>query len=154
MNRPHVKFLDRDYSNEPTSVTLYLADITPANYEQMRDFGIQELKDALAGISLLDWTSYDFVCEVHPDIGTLPASPYAQRERRAIFTCVDNATGAFFDIGVPAPDMDDTAQAGTDIIPLAQVDVAAYVAAIELLSVSPDGNSLTVVKGTNKGVSN
>lgn len=154
MNQPHVKFMDRDYSGESASVTLYLEDVTPLTYENVRDVIIDELKDALAGVSHLNWGSYDFICEVHPDVGTLPSSPYAQRERRAIFKCVDNVTGAFFDIGVPAPDMDDTAIPGTDVIPLNQVDVAAYVAVVELLSVSPDGNSLTVVKGTNKGVAN
>jgi len=154
MNQPHVKFLDRDYSNEPTSLTLYLPDVTPANYESIRDTAVVNIQGALQGVSHLNWSSYDLITEVHSDVGTLPSSPYAQRERRAIFTCIDNSTGALFDIGVPAPDMDDTAIPGTDVIPLSQVDVAAYVAAVELLTVSPDGNSVTVVKGVNKGRNN
>jgi len=154
MNQPHIKFMDRDHSGEPTSVTIYVPDVTPGNFENWRDVGIDAIATALAGASHLTWQSYDFVSEVHPDVGVLPSSPYAQRERRAIFKCIDNVTGAFFEIGVPAPDMDDTAIAGTDVIPLAQVDVAAYVAALELLSVSPDGNALTVVSGVNRGVNN
>jgi len=154
LNQPHVKFLDRDYSNEPTSLTLYLPDITPINFESTRDSTVLNLQAVLMDVSHLNWSSYDLIVEVHPDVGTLPASPYAQRERRAIFTCIDNATGSLFDVGVPAPDMDDTAIAGTDVIPLSQVDVAAYVAALELLTVSPDGNSVTVVKGVNKGRNN
>lgn len=152
--QPYVKFLDQDYSGEPTNFTLYLPDIDATNFEAYRDINIPALQAAIMEITHLEWTSWDFVSEVHSDVGTFPANPYAQREQRAIFKCIDTVNGREFTIGVACPDLDDMAIPGTDVINMTNVDVAAYKTAVELWSLSPDGNAFSIVSGKVEGVNN
>ena len=154
MPQPYVRLYDKDHSWEPTSVSFNTPDIDNLNFENYRDNVIADLAGFLQLVSYCQWANYDFVTEVHTDVGTLPSSPYAQRERRAIIQCVDNSEGNYFDVGIPAPDMSDMAVPGTDVINLQDVEVAAYVTALETWAVSPAGNALTVVKGIVKGVNN
>lgn len=145
--QPHVKLSAADFSGEVATMSLGLPNITNANFENYRDTVIGNLVSALAGITLCEWDSWQMFTEVYTDVGTLPSSPYAQRELRALFTCVDTGTGKKFVVGIPCPDLADMAIAGTDVINLANVEVAAYVAAVELHTVSPQGNAVSVISG-------
>jgi len=87
-------------------------------------------------------------------VATLPTDPYAQRETRVIFDCVDNVTGRPFKIGIPCPDLSEFAAYGTDEVNLLNVDVLAYTTAVNTFANSPEGNACTVVRGKITGVNN
>jgi len=152
--QPYVTFKTIDHSREPTGLTVQLPDITPTNFENYKNTLLPELETLLEGVSLLTFSNWDFVSESHVDVGTLPASPWAQRESRAIFECVDVALGRNFVIGVPCPDLTDMAQAGSDAINLANADVALYISTLASAARSPFGNTMAVIAGRITGVSN
>jgi hypothetical protein len=150
----YVRFMARDYSNEPTSFTLYLQDITPANFANVAGWVVNIEAAVEAITTVTSWGDFDVISEVYNDVATLPTSPYAQREQRAIFECVDSVTGRPFVIGVPCPDLGDMGVPGSDAINLSNVEVAAYIAVLQSDAVSPEGNAFVVVKGKIIGVSN
>lgn len=142
----YVEMKGRDYSQEATGLKLHLPEVTAANFNG-KIVAIDSLFGELALVSYAAWDSYNFVTEIYTDAATLPASPYAQRERRALFDCVDTVTGRKFTIGIAAPDMDKLALPGTDAINMAHADVLAYITALETYSLSPEGNTLAVRGG-------
>lgn len=149
--QPYVNFVGSDYSGESCNLSLYFPPVTGANYAAMQTL-VTNLLDALATITLCGWRGYDFVPVVHTDIASLPASPYAQRERRAIFDCVDTVSGRPFVIGVPCPDMTDMAIAGTDAVNMTDTEVAAYRTVVMTYARSPEANNLNIVSGKVIGV--
>lgn len=151
--QPKIIMQALDRSGEKSSVGFYLADVTPANFDDAVGL-MDDLESALEQISLCSWGGGSLISEVYTDVGSLPASPYAQRERRALFTCVDTVTGRRFTVGVPCPDMTDMGIPGTDAVNLTDTEVSAYVTALETFAASPEGNPLTVVSGKVVGVSN
>jgi len=154
MAQPYATFSFLDHSAEKSSLSVYLPDITPANFDDMVS-DIDGLRLAIDGITLCSMGAVaELVSESHTDVATLPTDPYAQRERRAIFSCVDSVSGRHFSIGVPAPDLGDMAISGTDAINLANVEVAAYITALGTFALSPEGNAFAVIKGKVIGVGN
>lgn len=152
MNRPYATYPGIDFSREPYTVKFYLKeDVTPATF----DDDIQWLSDfqALLGAATLGgWIGLDVVTEVYVESASLPSNPYAQRESRAIFDCVDSVTGRPHDVGVPCPDLSKMAIAGTDAINTLEVDILAYTAALASMAVSPEKNALVVRGGKITGV--
>lgn len=154
MAQPYATFNFLDRSAERSKMSVYVPDVTPANLDGTKA-ALLDLRTAISALCLCSMgATPELVSEVHSDVATLPASPYAQRERRAIFDCIDSVSGRRFDIGVPCPDMTDMALPGTDAINLADTEVALYVAALLAKSVSPEGNAFQVIKGKIIGVAN
>jgi len=143
------QFLDR--SGEKSSLKMYLPDVTNVNYATTV-VALSDIRVALLALTLCSMgTQSELVCEVHSDVATLPSDPYAQRESRAMFSCADAVTGRQFKIGVPCPDLGDMGIPGTDAVNLSDVEVAAYVTALGLWSVSPEGNAYSVIRGQVQG---
>lgn len=154
MAQPYATFSFLDHSGERAKMSVYVPDVTGGNLDNTKA-GLLDLRAAIAALCLCSiGTTPELVSEVHTDVATLPASPYAQRERRAIFYCIDSVSGRKFDIGVPCPDMTDMALPGTDAINMADTEVAAYVTVLLAKAVSPEGNAFQVIKGKVIGVAN
>lgn len=154
MAQPYATFNFLDRSAERSKMSVYLPDVTGGNLAGTLA-ALQDLRTAIAALCLCSIGSTpELVSEVHTDVATIPASPYAQRERRAIFQCIDSVSGRRFEIGVPCPDMTDVAISGTDAINMSDVEVAAYVTVLLAKAVSPEGNAFQVIKGKVIGVAN
>lgn len=147
-----IDFFTYDHSGEKSAVSFYTQAVTNLTYND-RVAENDDLKLALEGITLTTWGNYDYVSVIHSDVGSLPASPYAQREIRAIFDCV-SSNGKKFQLGIPCPDMNNLAQPGTDAINLLDAQVAAYIATLVAEAVAPDGGAINVVGGTIVGRNN
>jgi len=138
-----------DNSGEGASVTFYLPDVTPANYADITGNGptdnVGALRLAVAGISLANSTRHTVTTEVYPEAGTLPSSPWAQREIKLLVQFVDTVNSKKGTVSIPAPDLSILAQPGTDVVDhVSNVAAAAFVAAFEANAVSQDGNPITV----------
>lgn len=142
----YYKFMSFDKSGEPTSFKIHLLDIDGTNFEAHAGAILNDGIALVEGLSLLEWKDVDLVSEVHTGSGQNPTNPYAQRELKARFDFVD-PQGRKGSLSVPAPDMDDVAQPGTDAINLADAEVAAYVNALEIWAVSRFGEPISVVGG-------
>lgn len=154
MAQPYATFKFLDHSGERSSMSVYLPDVTGGNLDGTKA-ALLDLRAAIADICLCAiGTTPELVSEVHTDVATLPASPYAQTERRAVFQCIDSVSGRRFEIGIPCPDMTDMALPGTDAINVADTEVAAYITVLLAKAVSPEGNAFQVIKGKVIGVAN
>lgn len=143
----YYKLMSFDKSNEKTAFKVNLADVTPANFDAVSTTLLAEFIGLVEGLSLIEWKDVDLVSEEYGEVGSLPSEPHAQRELKARFEYAAAGNGRKGTVSVPAPDMDDVAQAGSDAINLADIEVAAYVAALETYSVSRDGAGVTVTGG-------
>lgn len=141
-----VDFFTYDRSGEKSAVSFRLRDAGTGGEYNNRITEIGNLQAALEGLTLSTWGNYDYVSAIYQETGSLPASPYAQRERRALFDCV-STNGERFQVGIPAPDMDNMAIPGSDSINLTDPQVAAYVAVLVSDARSPLGNVLSVIGG-------
>lgn len=151
MSQPYSTFQFLDHSGEVSSLMVHLPDVTNVNFDNTV-LGMTDLRIAIEGLTLCTMgLQPEVVSEVHTDVATLPTDPYAQRERRAIFTCVDSVTGRKFKIGVPCPDLTDMGLPGTDAVNMSDVEVLAYLTALNLYAVSPEGNAFNVIKGVVEG---
>jgi len=149
--QPYTTFQFLDRSGEKSSLKMYLPDVTNVNYDTTVAT-LTDIRLALQALTLCSMGSQpELVSEVHTDVATLPSDPYAQRESRAMFECADATTGRRFKIGVPCPDLGDMGIPGTDAVNLSDVEVAAYITALGLWSVSPEGNAYSVIKGQVQG---
>jgi len=152
MAQPYTTFHFLDRSGEESSLKLHLPDVTPANYAAMLTGVNTDLHEAITELTLCAvGATPEIVCEVHADSAAIPADPYAQRERRAIFSFIDSVTTRKFIIGVPAPDLGDMSIPGTDAINLDNIDVDAYLTALASYALSPEGNAFSVIRGRVEG---
>jgi len=149
-----VIFFTHDRSGEKSSVAFTLRDAASGGEYNNRLTEIGTLQAALDAMCLSDFASYDFISRTYLETGSLPTSPYAQREQRALFDCVA-ANGERFKVGIPCPDLDNMGLPGTDAINLTDPQVSAYVATLEAEAVSPRfGTALTVIGGKIVGIGN
>lgn len=148
-----VDFFTYDYSGEKSGLSLNLRNSASGGEYNNRLAEITALQTAIEGISVATWGNYDFVSAIYQETGSLPASPYAQRESRALFDCVSTG-GERFVIGIPCPDLDNMAIPGTDAINLTDPQVLAYVAVVESDARSPLGNAVTIIGGKIVGRNN
>jgi len=151
MAAPYTTFHFLDHSNEHSSLKMYLPDITSANYAATLA-SLGDMRNAIGALTLCTMgATPELVSEVHTDVATIPTSPYAQREQRAMFECADSQTGRRFKIGVPCPDLDDLGLPRTDEINFTNADVIDYLAALASHALSPEGNAFTVIRGRVEG---
>jgi len=144
-----------DNSGEPSSTTLYLKQITSANFDNTvgnttPGQSLYDLRVALAALSRCNFTSHNIQAVQILEQGTLPADRDAQREIKVRFDYVDTAgfKGSFT---VPAPNLDVFGQTGSDQIDLDEVAVAAFVTAIEAHCSSRFDNDITILRGVVVG---
>jgi len=149
-----VVFYTHDRSGEKSSLALTIRDASTGGEFNNRLAEVAAFQAALEAMCLTDFQSYDYISATYQELGTLPTSPYAQREQRALFDCVA-ANGERFKVGIPCPDLDNLGQPGTDAINLTDPQVAAYVSTLEAEAVSPRfGTALTVIGGRIVGIGN
>jgi len=151
MAAPYATYNFLDHSNEKSSLKFYLPDITSANYAAtVATLG--DMRIAIQGLTLCNiGATPELVSEVHTDVATIPTSPYAQRETRAMFDCADSVSGRRFKIGVPTPDLTKLGLPRTDEINFLDSDVADYVNSLASNAISPEGNAFSVIRGRVEG---
>lgn len=139
-----------DNSGENSVVTFYLPDVTAANYDDVtgNDVGnnVGALRLALADVTLCNFVRHTVTTEVYPELGELPASPWAQRELKLLVQYVDNVTSKRYTVTIPGPDLELLAQAGTDVVDhTSNINAAAFATAFEANARSQDGNAISVI---------
>lgn len=146
-------FVDR--SNEKSSTTICIPDLSSANYDDVAGNGVGnnvgDLRIALAALSLCNFTGHVVTGAKYPDVGTIPASPYAQREIKLRIDYLDNVTGEKFHFTIPGPNLAVFGQTGSDVIDPEEVAVAAFITAFEANAVSPRGNPVSYSQGVIVG---
>lgn len=140
-----------DYSNETSTVTFHLGDLTAANYDARTGDGVgQSVGDIRIAMNALIAGNHlrrTVTAEQYVDTAVLPSDPTAQREIKARFTYRDTVTGELGSFELPTADLNVLAQQGTDVIDLEEVAVAAFVTAVEANAFSRDGNAIEIVSG-------
>jgi hypothetical protein len=139
-----------DNSGEGTATRFYLPAVTGANYDDVVGNGIGDnvgdLRIATAILTLCNYTKHSVTTEVYTDVGTLPSSPYAQRELKLLVRYIDAVNGKRSTLTIPGPDLSTLASPGTDIVDhVSNAVAAAWVAVFEANAASPDGNAVEVV---------
>jgi len=143
-----VTFSILDYSNETSRVGLYLPELTPGNYDSVTGDQVGEsvgdIRVAMNALIAGNHLRRTVTAVTYNDTATLPTDPNAQRERKARFVYRDTVNGELGSFELPTADNSVLAQAGTDVIDLEEVAVAAFVAVVEANAVSRDGNAIEI----------
>jgi hypothetical protein len=134
-----------DASGEKSSVRVYNGAITAVSIGGfLTQFGA--LRDAINGITLGTvhkemWVGDDTVLSQ-----ALPASPWAQRELKALVRYQGNTSQKVFTLEIPTIDLGTvTLVPGTDLIQLDDgAEMAAFVTAFEAIARTPDDDTETV----------
>lgn len=137
-----------DKSNERTRVQLHVDAIADdgsnvATVLTAVGSKAELLKAAIINMTKLNMTHTDASLRIDQSVESLPTAADAQREWATRITYVDNTTGKKYRFDVPAP-VDTLVPEGTDIIPLSNLELAAFVAVFEANCVSEVGNPITV----------
>ncbi len=145
-----VQFGMIDNSGEDTGVGIYFPQVTSANYDAIVDDSITgavgRVRIAIAAISTANEVKRTVTAEIFNSAGTIPADPYAQRERGLLVRYTDTVTNKRAVITIPSPDMGSLAQTGTDVVDhVNNITAAAFVTAFELDAVSAAGNPVSVL---------
>lgn len=140
-----IRFTITDYSGENSTFSLPLPNPTAVNFNA--DFevgGAGAYDDLLAAVQAVTIGNVSSVradaFDRSPEPGN-PANPFAQVELGLRLTMQD-ASGNNMSRTLGAPDLATIAQAGSDVVPLA--NIAALVAAIEEHVIGLDGGNVTV----------
>lgn len=136
-----------DHSGERSSTALHFAEPVDGNLAPIitETTGAYDVvKAAFIGLTAANLTRSTLTYLVDVSPGTLPADEHAQRELKLQIRYVDDVTGESFRIEVPAPQAG-VIPSGTDVVPLTNVPLAAFITVFEGQCVTPRGNSLTVV---------
>lgn len=142
----YVTFTVKDFSDEKSSTSIGVPGYNVLNNAQtLTDIGA--LRAAMAGISAgaivqenLTWfaTKYN---------AATPTDPAAQRENKWLVRLMDDVTFAEYRIEVPCADIAAvTFIEGTDNAALGEAPMDAFVAALEAVYRTPDGNTATVLQ--------
>lgn len=139
-----------DFSNEKTRSKMYLSDVAAdgSNWGALADqvTGAHDVvKTAIAAITRLNHVTTTFSIEVEQSVPSVPADAMAQREFAIRWQYVDNVNGHYGSFHTYGP-IDALLQSGTDTIDLvSNVAAAGFVAIVEPILVSRDGNAITIV---------
>ena len=142
-----VTFSVVDYSGEPSRTTLYVDDLTNANYDALflavtgKVTLLQAAFEVITGCTL-----NRTVAGFQADIGTgiLPSDESAQREIAVRVSYRDTVTGKSQRMDIPGPISTLYPGQGTDFIPLDNAVAAVFILVFEANAVSMDGNAITV----------
>jgi hypothetical protein len=138
-----------DHSGEATSINFHFEAIEEdgGNWEELfapLTGKYPLLKVAMVALTGCNHTRTTASVPVDTSTGSLPADEYAQRELAVRITYVDNVTAEKFRLDIPGP-VSGLIPEGTDVIPLTNLLLAAFITAFEWACVSPRGNALTVI---------
>lgn len=145
-----VIFTIRDRSDEYSSVTVPLTDITAANFADVMA-EISNLQTAILGMTTGTLAQRRVVLSTEKINDTRPSNPYAQRELGLRLFYQDTVNFRKYHLTVPCPDLLLVGQAGSDEIDLTLSVVAVLVNWLESNMTSPDGNSVDVYRGVIVG---
>ncbi len=135
-----------DHSAEITSMNFHLDALTNANYDALflATTGKYDLIKAVFNpLTILNLTRSTVSLEVDQSVGSLPADEHAQRELALRIFYTDSVSGKKYRLDVPGPAAGVIPE-GTDIVPLTNVPLAAFIVVFEAQAVSPEGNALVV----------
>ena len=143
-----------DHSGESTSVNFHLPAIEPDgdNWADLFDTGgaYDLLKIPLIAMTGCNLTRSVASIAVDTSAGSLPSGEFAQREWATRITYIDTVTNKKYRLDVPGP-VAGLIPEGTDVIPLTNVLLAAFILVFEAQCVSPVGNPVQVIRAINVG---
>lgn len=144
-----VTFSILDFSNETSTVGIWLPQLSSANFDIVSGDAVGEnvgdLRVAMNGLILGNHLRRTVVGVVHNDVATLPTDASAQRERKVRIVYRDTVTTELGAIEIPTADYDALATQGTDVVDITAGAMATFVTALENNAVSRDGNAIQVV---------
>jgi len=122
-------WLIRDASNEYSPFKVPIINLTGANYAATLGL-VTALQNALINIILGNLASNAIAAEQTSINDTTVANQFAQREMKALVAYRGDVSNVLMRAEVPTPDLAKLV-AGTDLFDLADVDIAAFIAAFE-----------------------
>lgn len=141
--------------NEKPSFGIPFVGLTAASYDAFVGATLPALRAAIEAITLGDVMGTEIVGVVYQDVGTLPNEPFAQREIKGRFTFIDVSNNRPMSVSIPAIDLDNVSQFGTDVLDISgNAFILAFQAAVELHARSPYGNNVSIQSGKLVGVNN
>lgn len=145
-----ITFNFRDFSDEYSSVGLNIPAVDETSW-LATDASIATLQAAMLAITSGNLASRTLTAYRETVNDAQPTEPYAQREIGLRFHYTDTVSGKKYFFTVPTADLDVVAEAGTDQVDLEEVTLAAFVAAVEALAISPEGNAIEIYRGVVVG---
>lgn len=133
----------RDHSGELSAVKVYNGAITGASLAGfLANYG--DLKTAIAGITLGELATDQWVGDRTVLSAAFPASAFAQRELKWLVQYHGNTTGKKFTCEIPTADLTGRVIQGTDLADLTNTEMAAFVTAFQTIARTPDDDTETV----------
>ena len=138
-----------DYSEEPTRLSVNVADLTAVNFDAQIT-AAQSVQTAIQGVSLIDFEGVSVKALDTPKETDRPTSPYAQRESKWLVTMSDDSNARLNQFEIGGADLTLLGSDG-ETMDVSSGDGAALVSALEAALVSRDGNSMTFVSAIHVG---
>jgi len=137
-----------DHSSERSSVTINLPELDDTNYNDLFAAATGRydvIKATLTPLTLCNLTNSTAGLVIDSSPGVPPADEHAQRELKLQIRYVDTAdNNAAYRLEIPGPAAG-VIPSGTDIVPLTNPLLAAFIVAFEANAVSPRGGAVQVV---------
>lgn len=153
MGQTTIIFLDA--SGERSSVNLNNPDLDISNVEtytsEIATNAFADMRAALEAVTLMTIQSATVSAKNSAYANAAPADQNAQRERKLLIKYRDDVTGKTGSMSVPGVNLALVATPGTDVVSLAQPQVAALVAELEANYRSNIGNTITVYEARHVG---
>lgn len=130
----YLNFQIRDYSDEKSTVSIPINDVTDLNFDDLTPGAGSargDLQTAIEGVTIGNIAKY--TSKVHDEAvnDVRPTDAAAQREAAIRIYARGQDTNKLYTLSVPCPNFDVVAQAGTDLIDLTGTEMAALVTALE-----------------------
>ena len=133
-----------DYSNEPSTTSTYIEALTALNLSDwLSDFG--DYKNALNGICLGVMTGDMWVGDKTKYNALPPSDVNAQRERKWLVHYQGTTSFSKYTLEIPTADFTGRLLDGTDLADLTDTEMAAFVAAFEVMGRTPEGEFVEVL---------
>jgi len=141
---PTARFRGKDWSNEGTSVSVFLGTtpVSSANYDATAA-AVAALEASLNGISLIPL--HQQLVAIDEEVNDKSTDEHGQRESKARVKYTSTVTGKSYSIEVPGPVMVGRLIAGSDFFNLAQTQIAAFVTDFETTAREPGTNNAVTV---------
>lgn len=137
-----------DYSDEKSNWSVPITTLTAANLAAQTTL-IDNLKTAVAAITLMDVNKNETVVVRDIHAGVLPTNPLAQRENKWLIRYVSDASQKKFSVEIPGADLSLLSTAPqSDFMDSGSAEYAALKTAFEAIVRDPDDASGTVTMGT------
>lgn len=135
-----------DHSGELTSFNFHLDELTNTNFDELFLAATGKydlLKVVTIPLTILNLTRSTMSKEIDQSVGSLPSDEHAQRELALRIFYADSVEGTKYRLDIPGPAAAAIPQ-GTDIVPLTNVPLAAWIVVFEAECVTPEGNAPVV----------